>query len=63
MKRTSPINWLVFDRKIKTFWLKVTVTSRKFKSNPKFKSHRVHKITLLAKKKRFVTPMRFQQPK
>ena len=40
MKWTSPINWLVFDIKIKTFWLKVTVTSRKFKSNPKLKSHK-----------------------
>ena len=56
------INWLVFDTKIKTFWLKVTVTSRKFKSNPKFKSLRFHKITLWTKKS-FVTPMHFQQPK
>ena len=40
------ISWLVFDTKIKTFWLKVTVMSRKFKSNPKFKSHRFHKTTL-----------------
>ena len=39
MKWTSLINLVVFDTKIKTFWLKVTVTSRKFKSNPKFKSH------------------------
>ena len=61
MKWTSPINWLVFDTKIKTFWFKVTVMSRKFKSNPKFKSHRFHKITL--KKKSFETLMRFQQPK
>ena len=57
-----PINWLVFDTKIKTFWLKVTVTLRKLKSNPKFKSHRFHKITLWAKKS-FVTSMHFQQPK
>ena len=56
MKWTSLINWPVFDTKVKTFWLKVTETSRKFKSNPKFKSHRFHKITLWAKKS-FVTPM------
>ena len=28
------------------YYYKVTVTSRTFKSNPKFKSHRFHKIKL-----------------
>ena len=30
MKLTSLINWLIFNIKFKTFWIKVTVTSQTF---------------------------------